>query len=412
MAIADEERGKAGELVRLTRAPMTKIMQLFAPDGGFEEGPTYWNYATAYNVCYLAALESALDTDFGLSQAAGFADTGNYRMQTIGPLGKDANFGDAGEEISSAPQMLWLAVKFHHPEYASHEQWIAGLPAANPKRERTSRFGILELLWRPPGGGLLADARRPAGAKFDRVATAFFRGAWGDTNAVYVAFKGGSNQASHGHLDLGSFVLDAFGERWAMDLGADSYGLPGYFGAQRWSYYRLRTEGHNTLTVNEQNEALKAEAPLTSFFTSPNRSYAIADLQTAYPQALTGWKRGLALWNRHQVLLQDEVQPQTAADLTWNFHTRAAIAIAGDGREATLTQGASKLLARVLSPDNARFEDLAVQVRPPEHPTTGIRNLVIHLPHAATPATIAVWFSAPEDRTPAPALAPLAAWRP
>ena len=47
-----------------------------------------------------------------------------------------------------------------------------------------------------------------------------------------------------------------------LDLGGDNYNLPGYFGRQRWTYYRLRTEGHNTLTIDGANQALAAHAPL------------------------------------------------------------------------------------------------------------------------------------------------------
>jgi hypothetical protein len=32
-----------------------------------------------------------------------------------------------------------------------------------------------------------------------------------------------------------------------VDLGGDVYSLPGYFGKQRWAYYRTSTVGHNTL---------------------------------------------------------------------------------------------------------------------------------------------------------------------
>jgi hypothetical protein len=412
LAVAEEEKTKAAEIVTLSRSPMTKIMQLFAPDGGFEEGPIYWNYATSYNVFYLAALESALGTDFGLSQATGFANTGNYRMQTIGPLGKDANFGDAAEQISIAPQMLWLARKFNHPEYLLHEQTIAQLGSLNRKPEESSRLSILELLWNQPHNGNLASFYLPTGTKFDRVAAAFVRSAWGDTNAVYFGFKGGSNHSSHGHLDLGTFVLDAFGERWAIDLGGDSYGLPGYFGTQRWSYYRTRTEGHNTLTVDNQNEDLKAEAPLTTFFSGPNRSFAIADLKAAYPEKLAGWQRGIMLLNQRQVLLQDEVMPRKAAAIAWNFHTRAAITIAGNGSEAILSQGTSRLLARILSPGNAKFEAAAVNITAPQRSTTGVSNLMIRLPQATNPTTITVLFSSPDDHSPAPSIMPLNQWKP
>ena len=412
LAIADEEKSKAADLLGLSRAPMTKIMQLFAPDGGFEEGPIYWNYATTYNVFYLAALDSALGTDFGLSQASGFANTGNYRMQSIGPLGKCANFGDAAEQISIAPQMFWLAGKFNHPEYVLHEQEVSKLSSLDRSRFESSRFSIFELLWNHSITGSLAGANLPAGAKFDRIAAAFIRSKWGDSNAVYVGFKGGSNHSSHGHLDLGTFVLDAFGERWAIDLGGDSYGLPGYFGAQRWSYYRLRTEGHNTLTVENQNQDLNAEAPLTAFSSGTDRSFAITDLTAAYPQNLAGWQRGIMLLNQRQVLLQDEVVPRQGADIAWNFHTRATIAITKNAKEATFSQGASKLLARILSPGTAKFEDPPVHLNPPQRPTSGVSDLIIHFPHATTATTITVLFSSPEDSTPAPSIISLKQWQP
>ena len=412
LAIAGEEPEKAAELVGRTRAPMRKIMELFAPDGGFEEGPAYWNYATTYNVLYLAGLESALGTDFGLASAEGFSSTGNYRMQTIGPLGKCANFGDAGEPIGIAPQMLWLAAKFQHPEYAVHERAVARLASLNRINIELSRFAIMELLWNSPGTGSLAGAALPTGAKFDRVATAFMRSAWEDTNAVFVGFKGGSNRSSHGHLDLGTFVLDAAGERWALDLGADSYGLPGYFGAQRWNYYRLRTEGHNTLTVDDQNEDLNAAAPLTQFACGKNGSLAVADLKAAYPQKLADWQRGIRLLGGGRVLLQDEVVPRNAADITWNFHTRAAITISADGRVAALAQGNARWAARILTPEDAKFEKLSVQVSLPQRSTAGVWNLIIRRTHTESPTTLAVLFSPPDDPAPRPVIVPLNRWEP
>ena len=51
-------------------------MAEFAPDGAWEEGPGYWNYATVYNVVFLAGLQTALGTDFGLSDIEGFSAGG------------------------------------------------------------------------------------------------------------------------------------------------------------------------------------------------------------------------------------------------------------------------------------------------------------------------------------------------
>ena len=51
-------------------------------------------------------------------------------------------------------------------------------------------------------------------------------------------------------LDAGQFVYSAVGQRWIADLGADNYGLPGYFGRARarYKYYRKSSLGHNVLS--------------------------------------------------------------------------------------------------------------------------------------------------------------------
>src|ERR1019366_3455224 len=75
-------------------------------------------------------------------------------------------------------------------------------------------------------------------------------------NETMICFKGGEMGASHGDLDAGDFVLEALGQRWAYDLGSDDYALPGYFDTNlahttnRWSYYRMRAEGQNTIVIN------------------------------------------------------------------------------------------------------------------------------------------------------------------
>ena len=61
-------RELAGEILHDALESIQLAMAEFAPDGAWKEGPGYWNYATSYNVVFLAGLQTALGTDFGLSQ--------------------------------------------------------------------------------------------------------------------------------------------------------------------------------------------------------------------------------------------------------------------------------------------------------------------------------------------------------
>lgn len=55
---------------------------------------------------------------------------------------------------------------------------------------------------------------------------AVLRSSWNDKRATYVGIKAGSANNGHGHMDIGSFILEANGVRWAVDLGRDGYTLP------------------------------------------------------------------------------------------------------------------------------------------------------------------------------------------
>ena len=411
LAIAEDEPLRARGILDHAQIAIADIMKLFAPDGGFEEGPGYWNYATSYNVLYIAALDSALGTDFGAANAPGFSATVDYHIQSTGPTLQFANFGDAHPDAYPSPQVFWFARRFHHPACAQIERPIVLNTHLNPAEQKeSSRFAMLGLMWSamPPASG--DTAQLPLIQTFARVSQAYMRSAWGDPNAWYVGFKGGDARASHGHLDLGSFVMDALGQRWASDLAGDNYGLPGYFGRMRWTYYRMRTEGHNTLTIDGQNQDLDAVAPLTSKGAAGNSLYAVADLGTACKGKLTAWSRGISLIGNQAVLVQDEIVPAQTVDVVWNFHTPAAVQIAADGHSATLTREGHSLTARILSPAGASFSTVSTQASPPQASNAGITNLIISMPKQSAPQTIAVLFTQSGVKS-TPALKPLSVWK-
>ncbi|MEI6874747.1 MAG: heparinase II/III family protein, partial [Spirochaetota bacterium] len=109
--------------------------------------------------------------------------------------------------------------------------------AKKMRNAETDRFFALNAVWFP-AEQRAATADVPLDVRFrGQAELAIFRSAWHDPRALFVGFKAGHNDAGHAHLDLGSFVLDADGVRWAQDLGPDDYNLPAYFGDKRWTYY-------------------------------------------------------------------------------------------------------------------------------------------------------------------------------
>ncbi|NOX54220.1 MAG: DUF4962 domain-containing protein, partial [Planctomycetes bacterium] len=379
LAIAEDEPELARRVIRAALKSVPAGLSVYKPSGAYPEGPGYWQYGTSYTALTISALLTALGRDFQISKTPGLDKTGLFRIHTIGPTGLYFNYADCGMNSRPAAAMFLLSQVFDQPLYAWwHRQRLAELvPEGTTMRARSlDRFFPLEIAWYDPRGQRPTSAELPLDALFrSRQDVVTMRSAWGNPNAVYIGFKGGDNRTNHGHLDVGSFILDAEGVRWALDLGSDDYNMPGYFGRQRWTYYRLINHSHNTPVINDQIQNPAARCPVSAFRSTPQRASAIVDMTDAYKgQARSVW-RGIELVERRVVQIRDEIEGATG-NVRWGMVTPAEIKL--DGRKATLTLRGKTLTAYILEPADARFE--VVSTKPPtarEKSNAGTRMLAI-----------------------------------
>jgi hypothetical protein len=377
LAVAEDEGAKAEYVVGQSAASIQLAMNSYGPEGGWAEGPGYWHYATRYNVYYLAALESALGTDFGLSKTKGFAEAGIFRVYFEGPSGETFNYADAGARTGSAEEMFWLAKKFAEPVFAWDER---------RQLEARDRPHALDLIWYDAAARSPKAAGWPLSRMFRGVDVAFLRSDWEEPGATWLAIKGGDNKANHSHLDLGTFVLDAGGVRWALDLGGDNYNLPNYFGNKRWTYYRLRTESHNTPTIDGENQNPKAAAPMTM-----QGGVAKIDLTAAYAGKVTRMERSAWLADRVKAVVRDEIEAAQPVEVGWGITTRAELSV--KGRRAEMTRDRRDMVAEIVSPADAVFELGSATPAEPQNQNTGCRRLNVKLPGKVTKTRIEVVFT-------------------
>jgi len=373
LAIADEEPELSAKILNYALKSIPRAMASYGPDGGWNEGPGYWAYATRYTVYFLAGLDTALGKDFGLSSIEGFSRAGHFRVYSSGTAGKTFNYADAGNSIEETPGMFWLAKRFKEPVYAWHQQQLI----ANSRR-----LQALNLAW------YSTDAVSPKAAGwpsdkmiFKGVDVAFLRSSWEDKNATYLAIKGGDNKANHSHLDLGTFVLDSQGVRWATDLGGDNYNLPAYFGPKRWDYYRLRTESHNTVLIDGENQDTKAKAPMDSG--------GVIDLTAAYAAKLKSFKRSAVLTSQGAAIT-DTISAKQPVEALWGMVTEAEVVL--HGKTAELRKNGKTLKATIDSPANGVFEIVSTTPPEPQNQNAGTRKLVVRLPEKVKDVTLRVSF--------------------
>ncbi|HBM80518.1 MAG TPA: hypothetical protein DD426_06745, partial [Clostridiaceae bacterium] len=348
--IDPEIEGIAATVLENAVKNLPYMLKEYQPEGAWNEGPGYWDYGTSYTVYMLSSMLQALGTDYGLSDFPCMDITTDFPIYNNGDLGS-YNFSDAGSGIAKSPIMLWFGTRYNNPSY----YWtyrVSGTDTGDP----------LSMLWYPGPEKYEADAPPEIlDKKFGYVEVGTMRSNWYDRNGIFLGFKGGYNQFNHGDLDQGSFIYDAYGVRWALDLGQGDYNSQGYWEmgptAGRWKYYRKRAEGHNTFVINPGNypdQNVYAKAKIEKFETNSNQTAAmsIVDLSETYNKDAFSAKRGLSLTNnKTDLLVQDEVRNRKPSDYWWFMHTDSSIDVSADGKSAILTKQGKRLYVQILSDD-------------------------------------------------------------
>jgi len=367
LAIAEDERELAEYTITAARKGMPNGLSVYKPDGAYPEGPGYWNYGTGYTVLTMMGLRSAIDDDLGISKAEGLDRTGDYFIHMIGSSGIYFNYADCGSGSGVSSTMFGLARIYDKPFYSWWHRERAQRYAQATTAMKADRFFPMEICWYDPRGEEpSADQQLATGVRFRGVQdVAAIRSDWEDPDAVFLGIKGGNNRASHGHLDVGSFVLDAKGIRWVVDMGADNYNMPSYFGSKRWTYYRLTNYSHSTLTIGGKLQNTSAVAPITRLEEQADGWELDIDMTPAYEESVESAVRRASMRGKGDsatVTIRDTIKG-VKEEVRWAFVTSAKVEIAQDGRSLTLLKEDEEMTVKIDAPADARFE--MVSTKPP-----------------------------------------------
>lgn len=326
-------------------------MKDYGPDGIYPEGYGYWGYGTSFNIMFISAVEKLFNSDFDLNKAPGFLKTASFLEHMTGPIGKPFNYSDAGNDGAFHPAQFWIANKINDPSVLWEEKNYLARNGINARVN--DRLLPALLFWK---GNINMD-KIPAPKELMFVGQgknpmALMRTSWTDTNAIYVASKGGSANINHAHMDIGSFIMDANGERWAMDFGMQNYesleskGIK-LFGrtqdAERWNVFRLNNFVHNTLTIDSQLQRVNGNAPIIASGNTPDQMFVSYDLSTVYDQQLGSAKREISILHKNQVVVKDHLETLAkSTKIRWTMLTPASAMITGNN-EITLTKNGKTL---------------------------------------------------------------------
>ncbi|MET3115592.1 hypothetical protein AAKU52_003342 [Pedobacter sp. CG_S7] len=318
----------------------------YRDDGAYPEGPSYWSYGTSFYVIAVEALRSIFGTSFELEKIPGFLKTADYNNQMVGPTGEDFNYSDYHIENLNEPVMFWFARELNRYDLIKeelsdinrlYEKISTGKNITSGKNVVASRHIPLEIIWWKPSLKTVGT-NNPNPLNWTvrgHLPMAVMRSSWGDPKATFVAIKGGTPNNSHGHMDAGSFILEADGVRWAIDPGTESYGkmraakldLWDYSqNSNRWSTFRVGSDGHNIIRFNNKLQQVEGKVEIVEL-TGLKGAFGIkADLSILYLKEVKQVQRSILINTDRSVTIFDEwATNENPVEATFQWLTKAKV---------------------------------------------------------------------------------------
>lgn len=350
---------------------------LFAPEGGYEEGIVYWGFANKYYTYHMSSLISATGKDFGYTDAPGLRKTNEYVYAVNGPVASFSFHDTDTIDICIEPYVMFWANRF--------ENYGTALPRI--KRILEGDGNVHDFLYYNPEFIKATNFEQKNDMMLKATGIFTARSGW-CTEDTYIGFHADEAFAgpSHDHLDGGSFVLQAMGENFFVDLGKDNYNLPNYY----CDAYRTRAEGHNTIVINPDGRSFDQKfagwSEINKYESKTQGAYAISDLTDLYSEDAESVWRGVKLDNnRKTVTIQDEIIMKKPSEFYWFAHTPASIGISDDGKKAYLVLNGKTLLAEIAAGEGAAFSVMEAKPLPTspkvagQEENEGFRKLTIHM---------------------------------
>ena len=397
LAIAESEPILSKRIIERAIKYLPNAGNEYHPDGSYPEGPSYWSYGTSFYVITIEALRTAIGVSYDLERKQGFLKTADYKKHMLGTIGEEFNYSDYHIENLNEPIMLWFGKELNRADLATDEikkinQFIQQETDVNlPKKVFLNRHFPLEILWWEPN--LAENIQKTLPKHYTSkggLALGVMRSEWNNPKATFVAIKGGTVNYSHAHMDIGSFVLEAKGVRWAIDLGTENYDrmraakidLWNYSqSSDRWTTFRAGSESHNILRFDSENQQVDGKATIEEVKSSNGSVGNIVDLSSIYSKKAEKVVRTILLNSENSVSIQDEwITKETALEVAFQWLTRAKVSKTASG--LLLEQTGETLELNIEQPISMKdvsieIEELSAPKNLQDSPNPELKRIVI-----------------------------------
>ncbi|MFJ5264748.1 heparinase II/III family protein [Streptomyces sp. NPDC088387] len=302
-ALTEESDERRSALVRRIIEGLENYLHAHPRDGGCDEGPHYWWRAGASLFECLETLTSLLGTDAGVFDHPLIRAMARYPVSTWIGDGWAVNFADGpARPRETTPALLYrYGLRTGQPDVSAHARALLGdADAALPRPDapfdlRRVADALLDTGWQAAPAEVFP---LPEHTWLPDVEVLVARARPGDAQGLLVAAKGGHNNESHNHNDVGTFIIAVDAHPLVIDAGVGTYRRE-TFNADRYGIWSMTSEYHNVPVVDGVGQSPGTDFRATSVAArrGPDTDEFSCDIAAAYPPqaGLRSWVRTVRL---------------------------------------------------------------------------------------------------------------------
>ena len=354
--LLENDPQKLSEAVHRSMVSVDKFINYTKSDGACEEGPSYWGHAAGKMYDYLQLLSTATGGKIDIFNQPIIKNMAEYISKSYIGDGWVVNFADAsakgggpvgviyryGKAVDSPEMMHFAAYLFERDKRKSYYNAGRDIYRTLENIKYNDEFLKTE-----------PKLTKASATWYPETEFCYMR----NDNGLFFAAKGGNNNESHNHNDIGSFLLYVNQTPVIIDAGVGTYTRQTFSG-ERYSIWTMQSEYHNLPIINGVAQSFGLQYQSKDIKFNKGKSLFSLDLTKAYPAKanVEKWIRSYQLTSKNDLEIVDDFklsntnEPNKINFLTWgkpDISTPGSINIEKEGAGVKLIYDASQFEAEI-----------------------------------------------------------------
>ena len=358
--LMENDADRLSKAVYRSMKSVDRFLNFVKSDGACEEGPSYWGHAAGKLYDYLQILSQGTGGQITLFNEPMIRRMGEYMSRSYVGNGWVVNFADASAKGGGDPMLIYRFGK----AVASDEMMGFASYLLDGKKPSVSSgndaYRSLESLrYCEELAQITPKHQSPSVTWYPETEFCYMQ----NKNGMFVAAKGGFNNESHNHNDVGTFSLYVHTLPMLIDAGVGTYTRQ-TFSSERYHIWTMQSNYHNLPMINGVPQKDGAQYKAQHTVCNASKQTFSTDISAAYPANanVKSWVRSYRLKGDELQITDDFSLLQSSGTNQINFLTWGKVSVEHPGKIKITVQGQT---VELTYPKELKFELETVKLDDP-----------------------------------------------